>query len=66
MTNQTDITPAESVCPIYRETVDPTQQALDAAKLVAEADAQTAKDAARQAVLDKLGLTADEAVALFG
>jgi len=29
-------------------------------------DAQTAKDAARQTVLDKLGLTADEAQALLG
>ena len=66
MTNQTDITPAESVCPIYRETVDPTQQALDAARLVAEADAQTARQVARQAVLDKLGLTADEAKVLLG
>jgi len=34
------------------------QQTFDAA--------QTAKDAARQAVLDKLGLTADEAQALLG
>ena len=32
----------------------------------AQAEAQTAKDAARQAVLDKLGLTADEAQTLFG
>ena len=32
----------------------------------AHAAAQTAKQAARQAVLDKLGLTADEANALFG
>ncbi len=31
----------------------------------AHAAAQTAKQAARQAVLDKLGLTADEAAALF-
>ena len=31
----------------------------------AEADALEAKAAARQAVLDKLGLTADEADALF-
>ena len=29
-------------------------------------DAQTAKDVARQAVLDKLGLTADEAKVLLG
>ena len=32
----------------------------------AEIDAQTAKAAARQAVLNKLGLTADEAAALLG
>ena len=32
----------------------------------ANADALAAKIAARQAVLDKLGLTADEAAALFG
>ena len=32
----------------------------------AEADAIAAKAAARQAVLDKLGLTADEAAALLG
>ena len=30
------------------------------------ANTQTAKEAARQAILDKLGLTADEAAALFG
>jgi len=29
-------------------------------------EAKTARAAARQAVLDKLGLTADEAAALFG
>ena len=38
---------------------DKTQAQLDA-------QAQTAKQAARQAVLDKLGLTADEAAALLG
>ena len=36
------------------------------AAAAAEADAQAAKLAARQAVLDKLGLTADEAAALLG
>jgi len=42
--------------------------AIDAqhAAAQAEAEAQAAKLAARQAVLDKLGLTADEAAALFG
>ena len=32
----------------------------------AEAEAETAKQIARQAVLNKLGLDADEAAALFG
>lgn len=36
------------------------------AQNVADANAQTAKAAARKAVLDKLGLTADEAQTLFG
>ena len=36
------------------------------AETKASADKQTAKNAARQAVLDKLGLTADEAQALLG
>ena len=35
-------------------------------EVAAQAEAQAAKIAARQAVLDKLGLTADEAAALFG
>ena len=37
-----------------------------ATKTKADADAQTAKQIARQAVLDKLGLTTDEAAALLG
>ena len=36
------------------------------AEAQAEADALEAKAAARQIVLDKLGLSADEAAALFG
>ena len=42
------------------------QRELDQAAAQAEAAAQTAKAAARQAVLDKLGLTQDEAAALLG
>jgi len=42
------------------------QHKLDLAAWKAEIDAQAAKVAARQAVLDKLGLTADEAAALLG
>jgi hypothetical protein len=40
-------------------------QKTSQAEAKAEAEAQTAKIAARQAVLDKLGLTADEAAALL-
>jgi hypothetical protein len=42
------------------------QHKLDLAAWKAETDAQAEKAAARQAVLDKLGLTADEASALLG
>ena len=42
------------------------QLQLDKVEAKAQAKAQTAKAVARQAVLDKLGLTADEAVALLG
>ena len=38
----------------------------DNTELEAQAEAVAAKAAARQAVLNKLGLTADEAAALFG
>ena len=41
-------------------------QVIAQAKAQTDADAQTAKQVARQAVLDKLGLTADEAAALLG
>jgi len=66
MNKKIDITPIDSVCPIYRETVDPTQQALDTARLVAEAEAVEARAVARQAVLDRLGLTEQEAQLLLG
>ena len=42
------------------------QRTKDLAKYVALVDAKAERVAARQAVLDKLGLTADEAQALLG
>ena len=52
---------------VRNATADETA-AIDAqkAEAQAQADALAAKQAARQAVLDKLGLTADEAQALLG
>jgi len=41
-----------------------TQTVADIAEAKTRKDAQTAKDAARKAVLDKLGLTQDEAALL--
>ena len=63
---KTDITPDNSVCPVFLEPAKPAQIAADAAEAQAQAEAQIAKAEARQAVIDKLGLTADEAAALLG
>lgn len=53
---------------IIREATENEIEAINAIKndAIKEAEAVEAKNAARQAVLDKLGLTADEAAALFG
>jgi hypothetical protein len=53
---------------IKREMTDAEYKQWQADKIEAETQAAAleAKAAARQAVLDKLGLTADEAAALFG
>ena len=48
------------------ETAHKAFQVTTKAEAKAIADAQTVKASARQAVLDKLGLTADEAQTLFG
>ncbi len=52
----------------YREMTEAeyAQYEIDQAAAQAQATAQAAKAVARQAVLDKLGLTADEAAALLG
>ena len=63
---KTDITPTDSVCPIYLEPRDPAQIKADAAEAQAQAETVAAKAVAKQVVLDKLGLDADEAAALFG
>jgi hypothetical protein len=57
----TDITPVDSVCPIYLVPVDAVQLAKDKADDEAQATAQLARDAAREALLTKLGITDAEA-----
>ncbi len=66
MTKPKNITPTESICPIYLETPDPQEIAQEKIRIEAEKTEQAAKAAAREAILNKLGLTADEAAALFG
>ena len=61
-----DITPADSVCPIYLEPADPEQVAADLAASEVRAAAKAAKAAAKQDVLDRLGITAEEAALLLG
>ena len=53
---------------LVRDATDEETAAIDAQRAQAEAraEAEAAKVAARQAVLDKLGLTANEAAALLG
>jgi hypothetical protein len=63
---KTDITPTDSVCPIFLEPRDPAQVAADQADAKAKADALVVKAAAREALLTKLGITADEATLLLG
>ena len=48
------------------EPQDPAQLAADAAEAQARADAKAARTAAREALLDRLGITADEAQLLLG
>jgi hypothetical protein len=62
---KTDITPTDSVCPIFLEPIEPEQvesaQTARDARIKAEADAKANKEA----LLAKLGITADEAKLLL-
>jgi len=61
-----EITPTDSACPVYIQKMSAEQIAADKAQAQTQVEAFEAKAVARQAVLNKLGLTADEAVALLG
>ena len=62
---KTDITPTNSICPIFLEPIEPKQvesaQAARDARIKAEADAEAKKEA----LLAKLGITAYEAKLLL-
>ena len=61
-----EITPTDSVCPVYLEPIDPTRIEADKAEAKAKLKAEADKAKAKQAVLDRLGITADEAALLLG
>ena len=60
-----EITPSDSVCPIYLEPQDPAQIEADLAEAKAKAKADKAREKAKADVIAKLGLTADEVAALL-
>ena len=61
----TDITPDDSVCPVYLQPTDPEQVKADQAELAKLAKVKADQATAKQAVITKLGLTSDEVTALL-
>ena len=66
MSDLQDITPDDSVVPIYRAPVDETQKAADNAERERIAEAQATAREARKAPLRRLGLTEDEINTVLG
>ena len=62
----TEITPVGSVCPIFLVPDDVIQLAKDRADDEAMVAAQESKAITRAALLDRLGITAEEAALLLG
>ena len=60
-----EITPSDSVCPIFLEPQDPAQIEADLAEAKAKAKSDKAREKAKADVIAKLGLTADEVAALL-
>jgi hypothetical protein len=61
-----DITPPESIVPIYRAEIDEAQQAADQAERERIEAEQTAALEARKEPLRRLGLTEDEINTVLG
>ena len=61
----TEITPDNSVCPIYLEPQNEAQLEADKAEAQAQAQAEADRQALKTATLAKLGLTLDEVAALL-
>ena len=61
----TDITPKESVCPIYLKPLDDAQVAADKKENEARQKAEADRAKLKADTIAKLGLTADEVAALL-
>jgi hypothetical protein len=61
----TDITPANSVCPVYLEPISEEQAKADQAEIATREKAEADKAKLKAATIAKLGLTADEVAALL-
>jgi hypothetical protein len=61
-----EITSTDSACPVFIQEMSAEQIAADKAEAQVQADAKAAKAAAREALLARLGITAEEAQLLLG
>lgn len=66
MNDLEDITPADSIAPIYRAEIDEAQRAADKAERARIAEEQAVALEARKAPLRRLGLTEDEINTVLG
>jgi hypothetical protein len=64
-TQSNDITPDDSIAPVYLEPRDEAQVEADAKEAARIAKIETDRAALKIATLEKLGLTADEVAALL-
>lgn len=61
-----DITPNDSVCPVYLQPWTADEIAVNQAAEQRRISNETARNAARAELLDRLGITADEVSLLLG
>ena len=60
-----EITPEDSACPVFVVPLDPAQVAADNAERQLRAEEKESKTIARQALLQRLGITDEEAKLLL-
>jgi hypothetical protein len=61
-----EITPTDSACPVYLDPIDAAQIAADQLEIEQREANKAERLAAKVALLNRLGITADEAALLLG